>query len=105
MQNSIVIEDERGYLKPRGTRRLSEIDIHEVQIIPHNTMRFDVHMAWIDALLEDQGITKQQLAKVISDAIVAAIDRKLGTPFVPPSINIHNESIMMHRQMISYDFS
>ncbi len=107
MHNSIVIEDERGYLNASdGPKTIEEIindpkSAHHV--VPHNTMRFDIHMAHIHYLLEEENMTPQQLAMVIKKGIIDAIQLRLN--WNPDGSTILNESIMMHREILEYDFS
>jgi len=107
MQNSIVIEDERGYLNTNnGPKSIGEIvnDQNSAhRVVPINTMRFDVHMAHIHYFLEQENMTPQQLAMVIKKGIIDAIQARLN--WNPDGSTVLNESIMMHREILEYDFS
>jgi hypothetical protein len=92
----------------------SEIDLSEdrqPEVMPHNTMRFDVHMASVYAIFDDGETTKEEVANIISDAIVQAVNKALGTGLdghpIPGGLSrdVHTKSIMLHRETLSCDLS
>jgi hypothetical protein len=95
-------------------RRASEIDLsdgRQPEVMPHNTMRFDVHMASVYAIFDDGETTKEDVAKIISDAIVQAVNKALGPGLdgrpIPGGLsrNVHTKSVMLHRETLSCDLS
>jgi hypothetical protein len=92
----------------------SEIDMSEDRqpgVMPHNTMRFDVHMASVYAIFDNGETTKEDVAKIISDAIVQAVNKALGPGLdgrpIPGGLSryVHKHSVMLHREMLSCDLS
>lgn len=100
--------------QPMKFRSVSDIDMSDDRapgVIPHNTMRFDVHMGHVYAIFDDGDVTKEQLAKAISDAIVEAVEKTLGTGMdgrpIPGGIGrfVCKKSVMLHRETLSCDLS
>ena len=108
--------DEAEYVKERPLQILNvwEWDAnpsHEPDVITHNTMRFDVHLAHVYAFLDDGTQTKETIAEAIRKAIIKAVDDTLGVgldgvpiPFGGESI-IYPETVMLHRECVSFDLS
>jgi hypothetical protein len=77
----------------------------------HNTMRFDVQLAWIQLMLDDGDVSKSDIAEAIRAAIVKAVDEVLGTGLdgrsIPGGAFILPEptSKMLHRETIAFDLS
>ncbi len=84
---------------------------HSGDVMLHNTMRFDVQMAHVQFLLDDEGIDKEVLASVIREAIIGAVDEVLGTGLdgigVRDSLMVSpvTRSQMLHRETLHFDFS
>ena len=81
------------------------------EVMLHNTMRFDVQLAYIQPILDDGDIEKDELIKAIREAITREVDRVVGQgldgktipggAFVIPV----SKSKMLHRETISFDLS
>ena len=94
-------------------RTLAEIMATDVsgEVLLHNTMRFDIQMAWIQPILDDGDVTKEDLAAAIRNAIIDAVEQTLGvgldgTP-IPggASVTPVPRSVMLHRETIHFDLS
>ena len=108
--------DEAEYLKEKPLRfwtagELAANPSREPDVITHNTMRFDVHLAHVYAFLDDGTQTKDRIAEAIRKAIIKAVDDTLGVgldgvpiPFGGESI-IYAETVMLHRECVSFDLS
>lgn len=112
-----IYEDEKTYVN-KELRFVSAIDLlkeprseREPDVIPHNTMRFDVHMGHIFEILDDGDVTKEQIAEAIRKAIIQAVDDTAGKGLdgipIPGGAMVFQEtrSVMLHRETISFDFS
>ena len=108
--------DEAEYVKEKPLQFWSAWDraenpSREPDVIPHNTMRFDVHLAHVYAFLDDGIQTKERIAEAIRKAIIKAVDETLGTgldgtpiPFGGNSI-VYQNTVMLHRECVSFDLS
>ncbi len=108
--------DEAEYLKEKPLRFWTAGEVaanpsREPDVITHNTMRFDVHLAHVYAFLDDGTQTKDRIAEAIRKAIIKAVDDTLGVgldgvpiPFGGESI-IYAETVMLHRECVSFDLS
>ena len=111
-----ILEDEACHMKDNGRvmTGLEMIDAFDRgdfdgEVKLHNTMRFDVQMAWIQPMLDDKDPPKDVLIKAIRNAIVKAVADTCGLgdghehcgPFIHPV----RSTQMLHRETISYDFS
>jgi hypothetical protein len=111
-----IYEDEKTYVN-RKVRIVSMDDLmkedrqREPEVIPHNTMRFDVHLSHVYGILDDGDVTKEQIATAIRKAIIKAVEDTLGEGLdgipIPGGAMTFQEpdSVMLHREMISFDFS
>lgn len=104
-----VMQDEKIYLdwKPRimTIADILEMTEQEHRVMPHNTMRFDVQLSYVYGLIDDGDVTKEQIAKEISDAIVQAVEKVCGRGFCGEGRRVFKSSMMMHREEINFDFS
>ena len=111
-----IYKDEQTYVnrEPRFIRAsdvLKEGRDREPDVIPHNTMRFDVHMSHVYGIFDDGDVTKDQIALAIRTAIIKAIDDTIGTGLdgipIPGGAMVFSEphSVMLHRETISFDLS
>lgn len=111
-----ILDDEACHMK-REVKfvKVSEL-IESVQrgdydgcVMLHNTMRFDVHMGWIQPMLDDKDPPKDVLIKAIRNAIVKAVADTCclgdGHEHCGPFIRPVRGTQMLHRETISYDFS
>lgn len=125
--NGIVVKDakpkaeyaDEQYLvdesnKPPRFIRADQVDLSDDRnpsVIPHNTMRFDVHMGSIYGIFDDGVVTKERLAEIISEAIQEAVEATIGEALdgvpIPGGIDrhIYPKSLMLHREMLSCDLS
>jgi hypothetical protein len=77
----------------------------------HNTMRFDVQLAYIQAMLDYGELDKQDLTEAISNAIVGAVEEVIGNAFggVPFKSGAQRRPVkrskMLHRETICFDVS
>lgn len=100
--------------KPPRFIRGDQVDLSDDRnpsVIPHNTMRFDVHMGSIYGIFDDGVVTKESLAEIISEAIQEAVEATIGEALdgvpIPGGIDRHifPKSLMLHREMLSCDLS
>lgn len=111
-----IYEDEKSYVN-RPMRFVLASDVltedhdREPNVIPHNTMRFDVHMGHVYTFFVDGTVTKEQIAEAIRKAIIKAVDDTLGKGLdgipIPGGEMVFQEphSVMLHRETISFDLS
>jgi len=108
--------DEQSYVnrKPEFIRAadLMKADVHrEPGVIPHNTMRFDVQLASIYAMLDDDLVTVEAIVNQIRKAIIQAVEETVGVGLdgcaIPGGAMIMpvRDSVMLHREAICFDLS
>jgi hypothetical protein len=74
-------------------------------------MRFDVSLAWIQPMLDDGDVDKNELAEAIRESIIKAVDLVIGKGLdgipIPGGAAVLTEpkSRMLHRETISFDLS
>lgn len=111
-----VYADEKSYINRKSqivaAAELMNADCQrEPDVIPHNTMRFDVSLGHVYAMLDEGMVTKDQIVLAIRKAIVKAVDDTLGKGLdgVPipggADIIIEPDSVMLHRETIAFDLS
>ena len=85
--------------------------VSDGSVILHNTMRFDIRMAYIGFMIQDGDINKDVLVTEIRKAIIAAVDKVAGKGLdgvpIPGGANVSHvaKSKMLHREVIAFDFS
>lgn len=86
-------------------RSLSEVisDQSECDVVLHNTMRFDVQLAYFYEIADE--VDAKQLADAIARAIVDVVNEKTGGGFAGQCHMVEAKSVMLHRETISFDFS
>lgn len=111
-----IYEDEKTYVN-RELRFVCASDLleegrdWEPHVIPHNTMRFDVQLAYVYGIFEDGDVTKDQIVEAIRTAIIKAVDDTIGKGLdgipIPGGAMVFDEphSMMLHRETISFDLS
>lgn len=83
----------------------------ESRVIPHNTMRFDVHLAHIQPMIDDGDVNVAELSDAVRNAIIATIELVVGRGLdgrpIPGGAMILSEpeTKMLHRETISFDLS
>lgn len=113
-------DDEQIYMAEKGLFKtidgwassfLTGVESKDTEVIPHNTMRFDVHLPHVYAFFNDGVQTKENVADAIRGAILEAIEHTLGKGLdgislpSPPFCRVFSRSVMLHREMISVDLS
>ena len=105
-----VYEDEKTYVNREMWDEVLSDD-REPEVIPHNTLRFDVHLAYVYTFLDEGMVTKEKIATAIRGAIIQAVDNTLGTGHdgvpIPGGATVRKavHSVMLHRESISFDLS
>jgi hypothetical protein len=89
---------------------MSELELKDSSgdVILHNTMRFDVQLAYIQPMLDYGEVDKQELVIAIRNAIVAAVGDVVGDGLDDvPILGACpvSRSKMLHRETILFDFS
>ncbi len=113
VNNDDMLEDEAYHArlsKPISLKELMNADL-TCNVVLHNTMRFDVQLAYIQPILDDY-IDKQEIVDAIRNAIVGAVKTVIGTSLecggpLPhaPMVSLVSKSKMLHRETISFDLS
>ena len=112
-----IYEDEKTYVN-REMKFVLASDLmkedprdREPDVMPHNTMRFDVQLSFFYGILDDGDVTKEQVVEAIRTAIIKAVDDTIGKGLdgvpIPGGAMVFDEphSVMLHRETISFDLS
>ena len=112
---SEMLPDEVCHNLPSEFRFVTAADLlkedNSGQVILHNTMRFDVQLAHIYAMIDDGDVDVAVLAEKIRSAIIAVVDEVIGVGLDGRSIPGGAYVVpvagtkMLHRETIGFDLS
>ena len=91
----------------------SEINLDDLvpDVLPHNTMRFDVELCHVQQILDEGTVTKDAIAEAIRAAILKAVDETVGVAIKCSSVSKlarareYRRTVMLHRESICFDLS
>jgi hypothetical protein len=84
---------------------------HSGDVILHNTMRFDVQLAYVQPMLDEGYFQQNTLVEAIRSAVIKAVEDVVGSSIDEKGMQFHpvvmevRKSKMLHRETISFDLS